>query len=382
MTDISQFSDTNISPSAPVFEEANVKSFDIDSNSGSSVAESPVLVSPVSVDAPLPPPGFDTLPSSDKQEEVLVEHVAEAEETPEEEVQIPSPVNTPVVEDPVVVDSTAAVLRTPVAGLRQREPQQDITYDPRAADVFAFSTGSDNLDNLILWKNAKLTGFVFAFVNAVFYLTQIANYSVLGLSAKIVYWLFITGVVAERASSFLRRFELLPPRFDPKKRGLFVNGESLFKFNNELAVNAVQTTTTAWNATVGATFKLVTEGRFSTQVKAGLALYFAAFIGNIFSFVTILYVGFFGLFTLPIAYLANQSKVDETYAQVEAQARVHLGKATVEAGKYYDQAKVKGFAVSRQLSDKMTPHINKVRSFIRMTPTPTKTSEEEIKKEQ
>ncbi|KAL3715480.1 hypothetical protein ACJRO7_007244 [Eucalyptus globulus] len=184
--------------------------------------------------------------------------------------------------------------------------------------------GGGKSADVLLWRNKKISGSVLAGATAIWVLFEWLNYHFLTLLFIALVLVMLAQVVWSSVSGFFGRSSSEVPRL---------------KIPEELFVNIGMVVGSEVNRALGFLQDVASRKDLKQFLAVVASLWAAAIIGSWCNFLTVLYVGFVAMHTLPVLYEQYEDQVDSFVSQLLGQFRNHYQK--LDAGIISKIAKAK-----------------------------------------
>ncbi|KAI3431966.1 Reticulon-like protein, partial [Psidium guajava] len=184
--------------------------------------------------------------------------------------------------------------------------------------------GGGKSADVLLWRNKKISGSVLAGATAIWVLFEWLNYHFLTLLFIALVLVMLAQFVWSRASGFFSSSSSEVPRL---------------KLPEALFVNIGMVVGSEVNRALGFLQDIASSGDLKQFLVVVASLWAAAIIGSWCNFLTVLYVGFVAMHTLPVLYERYEDQVDSFAYQLLGQFRNHYQK--LDAGIFRKIAKAK-----------------------------------------
>ncbi|KAK8981600.1 hypothetical protein V6N11_028010 [Hibiscus sabdariffa] len=169
--------------------------------------------------------------------------------------------------------------------------------------------GAGNSADILLWRNKRVSGGVLGGVTALWFLFEVIDYHLITLICHILILSLSILFLWSNASNFINNSPPnIPKVVIPDK--CLLKAASCLTFEINRAADVVRTVATGKD--------------LKTFLGAVAGLWFVSVLGNCFNFLTLVYVVFLLLYTVPVSYEKYEDKVD-AYAE----------KAVIEMKKQY-----------------------------------------------
>ncbi|KAF8020377.1 hypothetical protein BT93_G0931 [Corymbia citriodora subsp. variegata] len=169
------------------------------------------------------------------------------------------------------------------------------SHQPRRLSVHQ-ALGGGCVADLLLWKNWTGGATLLAGATALWFVFERAGYNVISFAANVLSLLVAILFLWAKSASLLNR--PLPPLPDLK-----VSEESVVKIANVIQEWGNYTLSIAHDITVGHNLKLF--------LQVALGLWLISYIGSLFNFVTLVYIGVILSLTVPLLYDKYQEIIDQ-----------------------------------------------------------------------
>ncbi|KAL3730421.1 hypothetical protein ACJRO7_027439 [Eucalyptus globulus] len=169
--------------------------------------------------------------------------------------------------------------------------------------------GGGFVADLLLWKNWTGGATLLAGATALWFIFERAGYNVLSFAANVLLLLFAILFLWAKSASLLNR--PLPPLPDLK-----VSEESVFEIADMMQEWVNYTLSIACDITVGRNLKLF--------LQVSLGLWLISYIGSLFNFITLVYIGVILSLTVPLLYDKYQEIIDEKWCRAHKAIQVLL----------------------------------------------------------
>ncbi|KAK9135852.1 hypothetical protein Syun_015182 [Stephania yunnanensis] len=189
-----------------------------------------------------------------------------------------------------------------------REPDLDTSSSSDHEDSFEEShqslcrkpvhqiLGGGAVADVLLWRRPKVGGFVLVCASATWFLFERAGYSILSVFANAMMLLVVILFFWAKSAALLNR--PLPPLPDLEVSEHFV-GE-------------VADVACVWiNRVLAIAQEITFSGNVVLFLKVALGLWFVSYVGSLFNFLTLVYIGVVFSLTVPVFYEKYRSHVDE-----------------------------------------------------------------------
>ncbi|KAI6673515.1 hypothetical protein NL676_001421 [Syzygium grande] len=184
--------------------------------------------------------------------------------------------------------------------------------------------GGGKCADVLLWRNKKISGSVLASATAIWVLFEWLNYHFLTLLFIALVLVMLAQFVWSSASGFFSRSSSQVPRL---------------KLPEELFVNVGMAVGSEVNKALGFLQDVALSRDLKQFLVVVASLWAAAIIGSWCNFLTVLYVGFVAVHTLPVLYERYEDQVDSFACQLLGQFRNHYQK--LDAGIFSKIAEAK-----------------------------------------
>ncbi|KAF7847721.1 hypothetical protein BT93_L2692 [Corymbia citriodora subsp. variegata] len=191
--------------------------------------------------------------------------------------------------------------------------------------------GGGKSADVLLWRNKKISSSVLASATAIWVLFEWLNYHFLTLLSIALVLVMLAQFIWSSASGFFRRSSSEVPRL---------------KIPEELFVNIGMAVGSEVNRALGFLQDVALSRDLKQFLVVVATLWAAAIIGSWCNFLTVLYVGFVAMHTLPVLYERYEDQVDGFAIQLLGQFRNHYQK--LDAGIFSKIAEAKLNAKKRE----------------------------------
>jgi len=178
---------------------------------------------------------------------------------------------------------------------------------------------------LIFWRNKMRSGVVFSAGILLYLLIDVFDYTLLSLESWAIFALLVLSMGFVVGTQLLVRIRPSTPAIDPNRENWPL---AYFRLNPKKLASNVEDLANCVNEHLTQLKDVFYSRDLTTTAKAAGVAFAAACVTSWFNFITICFLGFFALFTLPITYVTYQKQIDDAVAKFLVKAKEIVGKVT------------------------------------------------------